>query len=159
MAINGLIYTQKSFLILVKATRIRLYFPFFDWFWIKRNSVWFKINRKTVYKIWFWLFLQKSGEYFSVCIVYLFFNFRHASRKVNIHIYIHLRIIYMYIYTCCIHIHVVYIYEYIYTYYIHVYVCIHIIYICVVCIFISWICRHVWRSNLISRECHLRCLR
>jgi len=36
--------TEKSF---------RLYLPFSDWFWIKRTSVWFQINQKMVYTIWF----------------------------------------------------------------------------------------------------------
>ena len=55
--------------ILVKSTGIRLYLPFSDWFWTKRNSVWFQIKRKMVNTIWFRLIRQESQVDFSACKV------------------------------------------------------------------------------------------
>jgi len=40
-------------LVLVWSTVIRFYLPFSARFWAKRNSVWFKSNRKMVNTIWF----------------------------------------------------------------------------------------------------------
>ena len=45
--------TQKSFRNHIKKTEIRLYLPFYDWFEIKRMSVWIQINRKMVNTICF----------------------------------------------------------------------------------------------------------
>ena len=47
-------------------TRIRLYLPFSDWFGTKQNSVWFKINWKTVYTIRFQCAVTRVGNDFSV---------------------------------------------------------------------------------------------
>ena len=38
---------------LLNQPEIRLYLPFSNWFGSKRTSVWFRINRKMVNKIWF----------------------------------------------------------------------------------------------------------
>ena len=42
-------------LILVKSIIIRLYLPFSDWFWTKRNFFWFQINQNSMIMIRFWL--------------------------------------------------------------------------------------------------------
>ena len=44
-----------------------MYIPFLDWFWTKRNSIWFKITRRMVYTIWFRLVYQESEVDFPVC--------------------------------------------------------------------------------------------
>ena len=60
--------TQRNiFEILLNQPEIRLYIPFFDWFGSKRTSVWFQINGKMVYIIWFRVDLIRFRKYFSVC--------------------------------------------------------------------------------------------
>ena len=46
-------FTNKYFRNLVYQTKIRLHSSFWDRFGIKRNSIWFQINRKMVNPIWF----------------------------------------------------------------------------------------------------------
>ena len=61
--------TQRYlFEILLNQTEIRLYLPFSDWFWTKRTSVWFQINRKIVSTIWFRFDLIRFGKDFSVSV-------------------------------------------------------------------------------------------
>ena len=47
--ISSPLHTDKSFLILLNQTEIRLCLPFSDWFKTKRTFVWFQINRKIIY--------------------------------------------------------------------------------------------------------------
>ena len=56
---------QNFFLILVYLTEIILYLPFSDWFWTKRNSFWFQINRKMVNTIGF-RSIQREPENISL---------------------------------------------------------------------------------------------
>ena len=63
-------YTQRNlFEILSNKTETKLYLTFSDWFGTKRASVWFQINRKMVYTIWFQFYLIRFRKDFSVCVV------------------------------------------------------------------------------------------
>ena len=64
----GVFYTQRNFFeFLLNKTGIRLYLPFSNCFRAKQTSVWFQINRKLVYTIWFQFDLMWFGKYFSAC--------------------------------------------------------------------------------------------
>ena len=49
-------------LILDEFTKIRLYLSFYNWFWTKRNSFWFKIYSKIVDIFWFFLITSFRSE-------------------------------------------------------------------------------------------------
>ena len=64
------VHTQNFFFeILLNQPEIRVYLPFSDWSVSKPKSVWFQINRKIVYTLWFRVDLIRFRKYFSVCMV------------------------------------------------------------------------------------------
>ena len=68
------VHAEKYFLNLIKSNRNQIYFPFPDWFRTKRTSVWFQINQKMVYTIWFWVDLIRFRKDLSVCLEQLWRN-------------------------------------------------------------------------------------
>ena len=81
------------FWILLMYTIFRLYLFFYDWFGTKRNSVGFKIKRKSVSKIQIWHRLTKIRirficvRHFSPCI-YCYLLYIYMSKKYILYIYI-----------------------------------------------------------------------